>query len=114
MLPAGLNFEVSELAKFQSSEPKLASSRSRLSQQVESYSLADERDIPDSQLSVRRITLNVQASVTNTMTVKVGSDAGGSMIVNGNVENYPHHPKRGLSPVAIMVKREWSIDSLAV
>lgn len=58
--------------------------------------------------------LNVQASVTNTTTVEIGSDAGGSTIVNGDVENYPHYPKRGLSPGAIMVKREWSIDSLAV
>ncbi|MCJ1348173.1 hypothetical protein MMC31_006404 [Peltigera leucophlebia] len=56
----------------------------------------------------------VHVSVTNTTTVEVGSDTGGSTIVNGDLENSPQHPKRGLSPGAIMVKREWCIDSLAV
>lgn len=56
----------------------------------------------------------VQALATNVTTVEVGSDAGGSTIVNGDGENFPHHPKRSLSPGAIMVKREWDISSLAV
>lgn len=56
----------------------------------------------------------VQASVTSTTTVGVGSDAGGATIGNGEMENYPQHPKRGLSPGAIMVKREWGIESLAI
>lgn len=56
MLPARLDFEVSELAKFQPSDPELASSRTGLSQQLDISSLADERDILDSQLSVRPIT----------------------------------------------------------
>lgn len=46
MLPIGLNFEVSERAKFQSSDPELASSGSGLSQQLESHGLGDEQDIP--------------------------------------------------------------------
>lgn len=42
MLPADLNFEVSNLSETQRSDLKLASSRSGLSQQIEVYSLADE------------------------------------------------------------------------
>lgn len=56
----------------------------------------------------------VQALATNITTVEVGSDAGGSTIVNGVVEIFPHHPKRSLSPGAIMVKKEWDISSSAV
>jgi hypothetical protein len=56
MLPAGLNFEVSELSELQSPDPELVSSRSGLSQQLEEYSLADERVVPDSQPSVQQIT----------------------------------------------------------
>lgn len=55
-----------------------------------------------------------QALATNITTVEVGSDAGGSTIVNGDVENFPHHPKRSLSPGAIMVKKEWDISSSAI
>ncbi|KAF2257936.1 hypothetical protein CC78DRAFT_556780 [Lojkania enalia] len=51
MLPVGLNFEVSELSDPQSPDPELASSRSRLSQQLGEYSLTG-RVVPDSQLSV--------------------------------------------------------------
>jgi hypothetical protein len=56
MLPAGLNFEVSELSELQSPVPDLVSSRSGLSQQLEEYSLADNRVMPDSQSSVQQIT----------------------------------------------------------
>lgn len=56
----------------------------------------------------------VQALATNITTVEVGSDAGGSTIANGVMEIFPHHPKRSLSPGAIMVKREWDISSSAV
>lgn len=55
----------------------------------------------------------VQALATSFTTVEAGSDAGGSTIVEGVVENFPHHP-RSLSPGAIMVKREWDISSSAV
>lgn len=50
MLPADLNFDVSE------QDQELASSRSELSQQLEDYSLADGRVIPESQPSVQPIT----------------------------------------------------------
>lgn len=56
----------------------------------------------------------VQALAPNITTVEVGLDAGRSTIVNGDVENFPNHPKRSLSPGAIMVKREWDISSSAV
>lgn len=45
MLPANLNFEVSNLSEPQ--RPDLASSRSGLSQQLEVYSLADEGGVSD-------------------------------------------------------------------
>lgn len=45
MLPVGLNFEVSEQAELQPSDPKLATSRSGLSQHIESYGLGDARDV---------------------------------------------------------------------
>lgn len=46
MLPVGLNFEVSERAEFESSDPELASSGSGLTQQLESHDSGDERNIP--------------------------------------------------------------------
>jgi len=57
MLPANLNFKVSEQPELQSQDPELASSRLELSQQLEDYSLADKGVIPDSQPSVNLITL---------------------------------------------------------
>jgi hypothetical protein len=48
ILPADLNFDVSDLSEPQRPDPELASSRSGLSQQLEGYSLADGRAIPDS------------------------------------------------------------------
>lgn len=56
----------------------------------------------------------VQALATSITTVEVGSDAGGSTIIKGLVEKFPHHPKRSLSPGAIMVKKGWDISSSAV
>ncbi|KAH8719381.1 hypothetical protein GQ44DRAFT_751630 [Phaeosphaeriaceae sp. PMI808] len=56
MLPADLNFTVSEQPELQTQDPELASSRSGLSQQLEDYSLADKGVIPDSQPSVNPIT----------------------------------------------------------
>jgi len=56
ILPAGLNFEVSELSELQFRNPDLASSRSGLSQQLEEYSLAENRVTPDSQPNVQQIT----------------------------------------------------------
>jgi hypothetical protein len=56
MLPAGLNFEVSDQHKLQFSDQEQASSRSGLSQQFEDHGLADEGAIPDSQPNVQRIT----------------------------------------------------------
>jgi len=56
MLPADLNFEVSAPSEPQPSDQELAPSGSGLSQQLGSYSLADERVISDSQPSVQPIT----------------------------------------------------------
>ena len=56
----------------------------------------------------------VQALATSITIVEIGSDAGGSTLVNGIVEIFPHNPNRSLSPGAIMVKREWDISSSAV
>ncbi|TVY94275.1 hypothetical protein LAWI1_G002062 [Lachnellula willkommii] len=50
MLPADLNFDVSEL------DQELNSSRSGLSQGFDDYSLADEQVVPDSQPSVQQMT----------------------------------------------------------
>jgi hypothetical protein len=50
MLPADLNFDVSE------QDPESASARSGLSQRLESYGLDDEQVVPDSQPSVQPIT----------------------------------------------------------
>ncbi|KAF2245184.1 hypothetical protein BU26DRAFT_386315, partial [Trematosphaeria pertusa] len=56
MLPAGLNFEVSDQPEPQFPDLERASSRSGLSQRFEDYRLADEGAIPDSQPSVQQIT----------------------------------------------------------
>lgn len=66
MLPADLNFKVSEQPELQTQDPELASSRSGLSQQLEDYSLADEGVILDSQPSVNPITPDT--------TIKTGSN----------------------------------------
>lgn len=55
----------------------------------------------------------VQALATSTTTVEVGSDAGGSTLVNGTGEYFSYHSKRSLSLGTIMVKREWDISSSA-
>lgn len=67
MLPAGLNFEISELSELRSADPDLVSSRSGLSQQLEEYSLADNRIVPDSQPSVQQITpaIKIQTKSSN-------------------------------------------------
>lgn len=57
---------------------------------------------------------NVQPLATNIATVELGSDAGGSTIVNGDVEKFPRHPRRSLSRGTIMVKRERDVSSLAI
>jgi hypothetical protein len=56
MLPASVNFEVSELSTLQPLDLELVSSRSGLSQQLEEYSMAGEPVIPNSQPSVQQIT----------------------------------------------------------
>lgn len=56
MLPTDLNFEVSDLPKVQSPDTDLNSSRSGLSQQLEGYSLIDERVISDSQPTAHLVT----------------------------------------------------------
>ncbi|KAF2259162.1 hypothetical protein CC78DRAFT_572088 [Lojkania enalia] len=56
MLPADLNFDVSNLSEPQRPDLELASSRSGLSQQIEVYSLADEGLTSDNQSSNQPIT----------------------------------------------------------
>lgn len=56
MLPACLDFEVSELSELHSPDPDLVSSRSGLSQQIGGYSLTDEQVVSDSQPAVQRLT----------------------------------------------------------
>ncbi|KAH8723888.1 hypothetical protein GQ44DRAFT_292715 [Phaeosphaeriaceae sp. PMI808] len=56
MLPADLDFEVTDLSEPQRPDPELASSRSGLSQQLEGYSLAHEGVVQDSQPSDQIIT----------------------------------------------------------
>ncbi|KAL2415544.1 hypothetical protein ABEF95_011750 [Exophiala dermatitidis] len=56
MLPADLNFEVSNQSEPHFLDQELASSRSGLSQRLDDHSLADERVIPVSQPSVQQIT----------------------------------------------------------
>ncbi|KAF2005978.1 hypothetical protein P154DRAFT_570707 [Amniculicola lignicola CBS 123094] len=56
MLPAVLNFEVSNMSEPQHSDPELASSRSGLSQQLEVYSLAEKGAMSDNQSSNQPIT----------------------------------------------------------
>lgn len=57
MLPAGLDFEVSELSELQSADPAVALSRSGLSQQLDEYNLANDGAVSDTQLSVQQLTL---------------------------------------------------------
>lgn len=56
MLPAGLDFEVSEPSEYQSPDPELVSSRSGLSQQLDNSNFADEQVESSSQPSVQPIT----------------------------------------------------------
>jgi hypothetical protein len=62
MLPAGLNFEVFELSELQPADPDLVSSRSGLSQQLEEYSLVDERVVLDSQQITPATTIQTKSS----------------------------------------------------
>jgi hypothetical protein len=55
-LPSGLNFEMSELSKFQYRGSELASLRSQLSQQLGEHNLAEKRFAPDIQPSFQQIT----------------------------------------------------------
>ncbi len=54
MLPAGLNFEVSDRSESQNFDPDIDSSRSGLSQHLETYSIIDER--VDSQQTTQLVT----------------------------------------------------------
>lgn len=65
MLPADLNFEVSDQSESQLPDQELTSSHSLLSQRLEVYSLVDERVIPDSQPSVQQITPDTTIQTSN-------------------------------------------------
>jgi len=62
MLPADLNFDVSDLSELQRSDLELVSSHSGPSQQLEDYSLAEERVIPHSQPGGQPITPDTTVS----------------------------------------------------
>lgn len=64
MLPADLNFDVSKQG------PESVSSRSGLSQQLESYGLNDEQVVPSSQPSVQPITPDTTIGTESTKSKK--------------------------------------------
>ena len=74
MLPADLNFEVSDQSEPQFPDQELASSGSGLSQRLEDYSLVGERAIPQSQRRVQQTTpeTTIQTESSNPKRKKKG------------------------------------------
>lgn len=109
-------FKIGEKIKKLSSDPSSASG-SRLSRTmgwIPPKSQARGRSGNGAESHDRLFSLSLgggQTQATNTTTIGVGSrDGAGSGLVDIEAQS----PKRSLSPGAIMVKREWEVDSLVI